>query len=69
MRKGTFMSQLHVVPQGAPSGRARPAHRSPMVDWRLVALAGFLLAVVAAEIAIVVVTAPTVDPLAIVSVP
>jgi hypothetical protein len=64
------MSCLHVVPGGAPARKTSPVgRRRPSVDWRVVALAGFVLAVVAAEIAIVIVTAPTVDPLAVVAVP
>ena len=64
------MSHLRVVPRAAPNRQAGPIRlRGRSVDWRLVALAAFVLVVVAAEIGIVIAAAPTVDPLAVVSVP
>jgi len=64
------MSYAHLARRSGPGPYAPRVRRPPRtVDWRLLALGGFFLALLAAEIAITVAVAPTVDPLTVVAVP
>ena len=63
------MSHPHVAPHPIPSGRARRVvRRGGAVDWRVLALVGLVLALLAAAIAFVIAVAPAMDPLAVVTV-
>jgi hypothetical protein len=69
-QKGNAMSPTQIALHSAPSVRERRIRNSrPALDLRLIAVVGLFLALLAAELAVVIAAAPAIDPFDLVAVP